>query len=291
MSRAAWALAATVGALAVVGVVAAARSRASPPIRCAAGMIALGPRCCGAGQSLGADGRCDGAPSRCAAPLVATPAGCVVEERVVAIAAGELVVGPGDWDVQGQVAPRTIRVAAFRLDAFEATEAAWTRCASSGACPKLAASGEPGRAIAGMTLEEARRFCTSRGGAVPTADQLTFAAAGARGRRYPWGDTGAVCRRGAWGLARGPCAESGRAPELAGSHPDGATPDGVFDLAGNVAEWTEPGVDGPNTLVFGGSWADAEAGALRSYRVREVPASTRSPEIGLRCAYPPDAGP
>src|SRR5438552_3017582 len=58
-----------------------------------------------------------------------------------------------------------------------------------------------------------------------------------RARRYPWGDTGAVCRRAAWGLANGPCATKGRSPDTVGAHPDGASRMGVFDMAGNVAEW------------------------------------------------------
>ncbi len=292
LSRAAWAVAAALGVLALAGVLAIAKSRASAPIRCARGMIALGPRCCGAGQALGEDARCVGAATGCAPPLIASAEGCVIEQRVVAIAGGELVIGPGDWEAQGQVAPRTIRVSAFRLDAFEATESGWSRCAAGDACPPIASSGEPARPVTGVTLDEARSFCAARRGTLPSADQLMFAAAGASGRRYPWGDTGAVCRRAAWGLEHGPCAEGARGPELVGSHPDGATPEGAFDLAGNVAEWTEPSdAKARKTQVFGGSWADGEAVALRSYRVREAPVDTRSPEIGFRCAFPAHAHP
>jgi formylglycine-generating enzyme required for sulfatase activity len=291
LSRAAWAVAAALGALTVFGVAVAARSRASAPVRCGRGMIALGPRCCGAGQTLEDGDRCAGAATSCAAPLAPSAAGCTLEERVVPIAGGELVVGPGDWEAQGQVAPRTLRVAAFRLDAFETTEGAWSRCVAERACPAVASSREPFRAIAGVTLAEARRFCATRGGTLPTADQLIFAAAGPHGRRYPWGETGAVCRRAAWGLAHGPCAERARGPELVGSHPDGATTEGVFDLAGNVAEWTEPSApNAATTRVFGGSWADSEAAALRSYRLRPATLGTRSPEIGFRCAYPAGGG-
>ncbi|HVY48951.1 MAG TPA: SUMF1/EgtB/PvdO family nonheme iron enzyme [Minicystis sp.] len=199
---------------------------------------------------------------------------------------GELRLGPGDWEAQGLVAPHAARVAAFRLDAHEVTERAWSTCVAAGACPTRATRGEPGAPVTDVTADEAAAFCTFRGGALPTSDQLAFAAAGAASRRYPWGETGAVCRRAAWGLAHGPCGEAGVGPDVAGSHPGDVTPDGVLDLAGNVAEWTRPEAKAAQDAdVLGGSWADAEAAALRTWRRRPLPRGTRSPEIGFRCAF------
>jgi formylglycine-generating enzyme required for sulfatase activity len=73
-------------------------------------------------------------------------------------------------------------------------------------------------------------------------------------------------------------------PELAGSHPDGASPERALDLAGNVAEWAV--VPGGEPEVRGGSYADDAANAIRAWQRRVVPPDTRSPDIGLRCAYP-----
>src|SRR6185312_3646616 len=173
-------------------------------------------------------------------------------------------------------------VAPFDLDALEVTESRWSACATAGACPSLELSGEPGRAVAGVTFDDASRFCAWAGGALPTRDQLAFAAAGRSGRRYAWGDTGAVCRRAAWGLVAGPCGWGARGPELAGSHPDGASPEGVLDLAGNVAEWANA-ADG-SAEVRGGSYADGAANALRAWQRRVIPPGPRSREIGFRCA-------
>jgi formylglycine-generating enzyme required for sulfatase activity len=270
----------------VTAVVIVAGSRAEPPARCAPGMIALGARCCGEGQSLDGD-RCKNAPTRCAAGLEITPAGCVARPRVVRIEGGLLRVGPGDWEAQGVVAPYEATVPAFGLDALEITEARWSACAAASACPPLPLSGEPGRAIAGVTFDEAARFCAWAGGAIPTRDQLAFAAAGRTGRRYAWGDTGAVCRRAAWGLVAGPCAWGARGPEIAASHPDGASPEGALDLAGNVAEWCS-GPDGA-TEARGGSFADGAAGAIRAWQRRALPRDTRAPDVGFRCAYPDPA--
>jgi len=268
-------------AIALVGaVIALARSRAEPPARCAAGMIALGPRCCGEGQHLD-DDHCVGAPSRCAAGMEVRAAGCVAPPRMVQIEGGVLHIGPGDWEAQGVVTPYEARVGPFAIDAFEVSEDRWLACVAAGACAPLALSGEPGRAMSGVTMDEAARFCRWAHGALPTSDQLAFAAAGSAGRRYAWGDTGAVCRRAAWGLIAGPCGWGARGPELAGSHPDGASPEGARDLAGNVAEWAI-GRDG-GAEVRGGAFDDGAASALRSWQRRVMPADTRSPGVGFRC--------
>jgi formylglycine-generating enzyme required for sulfatase activity len=267
-------------------VVVLAIHRSAPPARCAPGMEALGPRCCGEGQRL-EGGLCAGAPRRCAAGLEATNAGCMASARAVAIAGGTLRIGPGDWEAQGQITPRTAEVPAFAIDVYEVSEARYAACVAASACEPLPLRGEPGRAVSGVTLGEATQFCAWAGGALPTSDQLAFAAAGAKERRYAWGDTGAVCRRAAWGLVGGPCGEGALGPEITGSHPDGASPEGVHDLAGNVAEWARPS-EGvlPVAEVRGGSWADGAASALRSWNRREVPVGVRSAEIGLRCVYP-----
>jgi formylglycine-generating enzyme len=272
------------GAL-VAAVVLVASSRSEPPARCATGMVALGPRCCGQGQRLDGD-RCSGAPRACATGMRVTPAGCVRVTFPVPIAGGVLRVGTGDWEAQGVVTPYETAVAPFSLDAVEVTEQRWSSCVISGRCAALPFSGEPGRPVAGVTLAEAGAFCRWAQGALPTRDQLAYAAAGRGGRRYAWGDTGAVCRRAAWGLVDGPCGQGARGPELAGSHPDGASPEGALDLAGNVAEWTLPATpDAREAEVRGGSFADSAASALRTWQRRVVPVTTRSPEIGFRCAY------
>lgn len=206
---------------------------------------------------------------------------------MVRIEGGTLRIGPGDWEAQGVVTPREAAVAPFGLDAFEVTEERWAACVARGTCAPIPLSGEPGRAVAGVSLAEARVFCRAAGGDLPSADQLAFAAATASGRRYPWGDTGAVCRRAAWGLTEGPCGEGATGPEVAGSHPDGAATPGVFDLAGNVAEWTRPAEDTATAAeVRGGSYADTAAAALRSWSGRPVAVGARAPEIGFRCVYP-----
>lgn len=280
--------AALVAGAALAGLAAVLGARdGGDPLRCAEGMIALGARCCGEGQAL-EGGRCAGAPARCGPLHDATPAGCAPRDpgERRAIAGGKLRIGPGDWEAQGVVTPYEAEVAAFSIDAFEVTEARWQACTRAEACSsEVALSGEPGRAVAGVTFDEAAAFCRFAGGRLPSRDELAFAISG-EGRRYPWGDTGAVCRRAAWGLAAGPCATGGTGPDTAGAHPAGASLAGVHDLAGNVAEWAASR-DAPegHADVIGGSWADAEAAALRGWNRRTAPKAARDPAIGLRCVY------
>jgi formylglycine-generating enzyme required for sulfatase activity len=282
--------------VAIAAVVVQARRDSADPSRCA-GLVALGTRCCAAGQHL-VGGQCVGRPSRCPKPLEVTDGGCVAQPVRVALAGGHLRVGAGDWEAEGRIRPHDVEVAAFQLDAFEITESAYATCVEAGRCPARPMTGEPGRALGGLSQADVEAYCTFRGGRLPTADEWTFAAAGRGARRYPWGDTGAVCRRGAWGLADGPCGFGFAQPELAGAHADGATPEGIHDLAGNVAEWVrdaplEPreasfaGVEPGSTAGFvrGGSFATALATDLRTWHVRPTSRDAHPSDAGGRCAY------
>jgi formylglycine-generating enzyme required for sulfatase activity len=238
--------------------------------RCGPGFVVSGARCV--------------APRRsCPPPLEPTPHGCDAPDTRVAVASAALAVGPSDWEAEGRVRPRSIRVEAFRIDAFEVTRARWGG-SGSGVLDDAA------RAASAMTREEAAAFCASHGGRLPTEDEWIVAAASAANppRRYPWGDTGAVCRRAAWGLARGPCALSGSGPDTVGAHPDGDSPLGLHDLAGNVAEWVASDATRSEVGVAkGGSWQSDLAAELRIWARLELPPSARDPRVGVRCAYAP----
>lgn len=254
------------------------------PLRCAGGLVALGARCCGGGQEL-ALGQCRGTPTSCSSQQEVTAAGCVAVPRRATITGGTLRLAPSDWEAQGVVEARTVEIAAFELDAFEVTEARYRACVAAGSCEDRPDSDEPGLPVRGVTYAEAERFCAWSGGRLPSPEELAFAAAGPEGKRYAWGNAGAVCRRAAWGLARGPCAEGGTGPETAGARPDGGSPDGIFDLAGNVAEWAAAPPAAVEAEARGGSYADRAAAALRHWHREMHPKSSAPAHVGFRCAY------
>lgn len=279
-----------ISVFAVAGVVRRARLDSADPARCGV-LVFVGGRCCAQGQSVDRAGTCRGRPSVCPEPLELSRdgRGCVPHGGRVRIPGGTLQVGPMDWEAEGQVSPHVVTVRTFDLDRVEATEEPYEMCVAAGACARIATSGEPGRAVSGLTKAEAAAYCVFRGGRLPEQDEWTWAAAGPRGRRYPWGDTGAVCRRAAWGLDDGPCGYGATGPEIAGAHPAGATPEGVLDMSGNVAEWvngSDPATDG----VRGGGYRSGFAAELRTWHVRAMAPHSRSTDVGVRCAYdiPPE---
>jgi formylglycine-generating enzyme required for sulfatase activity len=255
-----------VGAIGVALLVARSRRGADQVARCGPGFVVQGPHCI-----VPADG--------CPPPLSRQTGTCDAPDVRVSVPATTVIVGPADWEATG-VRARTVRVGAFRIDAFEVTLGHWGGVATA----------DTARAATGMTRAEAEAYCHARGGRLPSEDEwIAAAVSGADpAHRYPWGDTGAVCRRAAWGLARGPCATGADGADAVGAHRDGDSPLGLHDVAGNVAEWVAASDDDPSRATArGGSWQSELASELRVWAKLELSPDARDPRVGLRCAYPP----
>jgi formylglycine-generating enzyme required for sulfatase activity len=286
LTRINYALAGGVAALASIAIIVRfAQSERRIPARCPPGLEAQAARCCGVGQVATTTGQCAGVATTCAVDMLRDEAGaCLGPEGRVHLAGGTVHFSAADWEgpTQAPQSSKDIRVNAFELDRTEVTVARFRACAAADACPKISDDSEPGRPVRHLLPEEAARYCAFVGGRLPTSDEWLFAAAGSAGRRYPWGNTGLVCRRASFGLVTGPCARSSDAgPDFAGARPDGATPEGVLDLAGNVAEWTaEP--DG-SFVARGGSYRSEIAGDLKTWTFER--GQERAAHVGFRCAY------
>ena len=185
----------------------------------------------------------------------------------------------------------------FRCCRGPKTDATPQRLPAGGACPEGMVS-LPGVCIdayehpnahfhkpaAQMTFTQAQQACAAAGKRVCTGREWTRACAGTRDRRWPYGEVfdGEACHDGAMVQTQG--GEVVRSGELRRCR----SPEGVFDLSGNLWEWTaEPGPSGTRRGVLrGGGW-NLSAG-LGQCRARAVPAADyASAEAGVRCCADP----
>ncbi len=215
-------------------------------------------------------------PEGCPPPLAMEDGVCDAPDMRIAFPETHFTIDNNDWEEveQAKVPPHHVDAKAFSIDAFEVTEGHLRHA-------KIDAS----RAAGNVTVDEAETFCESKGGRLPTMSEWLVAADGTKTRRYPWGETGAVCRRAAWGLVDGPCGKHADGPDTVGAHVSGDTDKGVHDLAGNVAEWIGRNQGAPFETAKGGSYKSDLASQIRTWGVIEPPVGTRDPAIGFRCAY------
>ena len=203
----------------------------------------------------------------------------------------------------------TVTLSSYWIDRFEVSVADYERCVVVGRCEPRPTSEATRRfdhlnyPVTRVTWNDAVAYCAFRGGRLPTEAEFERAARGLTGRRYPWGNlfnTRATNHgRFGWDVTE----DADGFVELApiGSFPDGVTPEGIHDLAGNVAEWVldryapsydaaartdprGPGVGGSNLrVVRGGSYAQPRFRVRGAARAFAEPGERRS-TLGFRCA-------
>lgn len=163
---------------------------------------------------------------------------------------------------------------------------------------------EPGYAdhpVTEATWYGARAFCAWRGARLPSEAEWEAAARGREGRTYPWGESPPSAERAWFGHPSGETA-------AVGTRPAGATPEGVHDLAGSLAEWTsslyepypydpEDGREDPEAagerVTRGGDYVfDVEPEKLRTFFRSGFSRAPQSGHrhIGFRCARSAPAG-
>lgn len=137
----------------------------------------------------------------------------------------------------------------FFIDKLEVTNAQYALCVKSGVCaePNYQRSGtrpeyysDPDFADfprVAVSWFEASDYCKWVGGRLPTEAEWVRSARGDDNRVYPWGNTDPDCSK-----ANLLDESTGRLcvgdTAAVGSYPEGASPFGVMDMAGNVWEWT-----------------------------------------------------
>ncbi len=128
--------------------------------------------------------------------------------------------------------------------------------------------------LVSVNLEEARELCARRKGRLCSKQEWTFACAGAKGRRrYPYGAN----------LVHDRCNHASPAGYEMEVMPSGfykkcVSPEGVYDLVGNVGEWITSG-----EAMGGDSATPAKVGTCKA--VGKPPATERHTRLGFRCCY------
>lgn len=134
--------------------------------------------------------------------------------------------------------------------------------------------------MVGLTWLQACAVAEALGARLPTAPEWEQMATGRPARRFPWGDRD-------WTPRHANLRDTGYGQVVpVGRFTEGATPDGIFDVAGNVWEWTATRRPGDGAVVLGGSYNSLPRYAQCGYR-NEVPITLASPGLGLRVVRDP----
>ncbi|HKX27417.1 MAG TPA: bifunctional serine/threonine-protein kinase/formylglycine-generating enzyme family protein [Blastocatellia bacterium] len=209
------------------------------------------------------------------------------------ITAGDFTMGRDNGNEYERPAHK-VSVAAFYLDTNEVTNSQYQDFVRQmRRRPPKNWSGDnypPGQAnfpVVYVSWLDARDYCLWKGGRLPTEEEWEYAARGTENRLYPYGNQ--------WQpkFSNASSADQPGSLSAVGSYPAGASPFGIFDLAGNVAEWTAsdyqpyPGStarpDEGNKVIRGGSFKNPAIEQIATDRYFDVPAKTLD-YIGFRCA-------
>ncbi|HYF51175.1 MAG TPA: protein kinase [Planctomycetota bacterium] len=129
-------------------------------------------------------------------------------------------------------------------------------------------------------MSKARRKCGDAGKKVCTSSQWLRACMGDGDRRYPYGKSYVpnTC-------ATGYASESQRRPFVSGYFSRCQTPEGVYDMSGNVAEWTETE---QTETIYGGEWTSLTGvpDLTVSCRARLLTSEGNPDRLGFRCCKP-----
>ncbi|GEM_PF-2309138 len=257
------------------------------------------------------------------APPVTVEAGTVMlsisDGRPMAfIPAGSFWMGAAESDAEADADEKPqheVQLDAYWLDQYEVTNEEYEQCVADGMCYEPEALDINGFAyefaraitdapVVNVSWYSASDYCAWAGKRLPTEAEWERAARGDDGRRYPWGDDPDAFQRAWYGGifdVNDPSVQDDFSrPAPVGSFPEGVSPFGVFDLAGNVWEWvldwyapdtySQPGQENPTgpeagsiRIVRGGSWTTPSLSLRATYREARMPSGAWI-DVGFRCA-------
>lgn len=212
--------------------------------------------------------------------------------------------------LEGEYPEQTVEMPAYRIDSIPVRNSDYQACVEDEACepiawddcdvwtpkglqvglraPDILRRGD--RPVVCVDHDRAADYCQWRGGALPTHNQWERAARGDTSPLFPWGNRWEPDRAN-WGeMDVMQTAVAGEIDGFAWTSPPGAFPDGksahgLYDMAGNVAEWTRVDDEALSAEVRGGSWV-SNPFELRSTGREEHDVDAVRSDIGFRCSYP-----
>jgi len=160
---------------------------------------------------------------------------------LVYVPAGEFMMGTG----LSNAPKRTVSVDGFWIQQTEVTNGMYEQCVKVGSCTAPAQEiGAPvftnhefsSYPIVGVDWNQASAYCSWIQGRLPTEAEWEKAARGTDGNLYPWGNGDPACDVGNLTGCLGHTS-------AVTDHPDGKSPYGLYDTAGNVFEWVNDWYD------------------------------------------------
>ncbi len=194
-------------------------------------------------------------------------------EGAVWIEPGSFLMGcsPGDGECYSDEAnpPNLVEIAhGFWMKETEVTQAEYERV--MGDNPSHFRG--PNRPVERVDWNAAKAYCAREGGRLPSAAEWEYAArAGTTGARH--GDFDNI----AWSYSN----SNGQTHEVRGHYPN---PWGLYDMLGNVLEWTADNYDVPIRELRGGSWS-LEPGYLRASDRYWLGPTSQDGNTGFRCVW------
>lgn len=220
------------------------------------------------------------------------------------VPAGEFIMGSNDDD-QNDNPEHKVNLKSFWIDQTDVTNAMYAKCHDAGGCKQLPSStksntqavyyGNPdfdSFPVIYVSWQAAKDYCKWADRRLPTEAEWEKAARGDDRRTYPWGNEPPNNDR----LNFNHQVED---TTKVGEYPDGASPYGALDMAGNVWNWVADWYEfsyysksrtsnppGPTTatekVLRGGAWNYTPEYATTTRRVQLDPSVT-SYDIGFRC--------
>lgn len=259
-------------------------------------------------------------------------------EGMVRVAGGMFQMGSPDGTGNDSEHPQhAVTLSGYCIDTTEVTVNAYGACVAARGCSAASLTAQfstratyeedlkfwsrhcnrsdrPDHPMNCVDWDQAAAFCKWAGKRLPTEAEWEYAARGNDGRVYPWGNEAPsakrlnACGRECVAMKKDLSDNQWSAMYIAndgwettapvGSFPDGKSPFGALDMAGNVAEWTADrfhwysnaaatnplGNTGIDRVARGGGWSKEYAVHVRAAYRDLWGSQARSSTVGFRCA-------